>query len=156
MVRTDGDFDSGDSDYTWLERDDFSSKRHRAQKSMLERNLWRKRLLGIMVPRSPTPRHGGPAGANRLMREGQPMIVPTPLARPLASLIARIAVARASNFFTSAADNSLGAAARPSSGRPSRPNTIIRFRRCRASAPGEVTTAREASIAWVSSPSSAA
>ena len=31
MVRTDGDFDSGDSDYTWLERDDFSSKRHHAQ-----------------------------------------------------------------------------------------------------------------------------
>jgi len=54
MVRTDGNFDSGNSDYTWLERDDFSSKRHRAQKSMLERNLWRERLLGIMVPRSPT------------------------------------------------------------------------------------------------------
>jgi hypothetical protein len=31
MVRTDGDFDSGDSDYTWLERDEFSSKRHHAQ-----------------------------------------------------------------------------------------------------------------------------
>jgi hypothetical protein len=28
---SDGDLDSGDSDYTWLERDDFSSNRHHAQ-----------------------------------------------------------------------------------------------------------------------------
>jgi hypothetical protein len=30
-VDDDGDFDSGDSDYTWPERDDFSSNRHHAQ-----------------------------------------------------------------------------------------------------------------------------
>jgi hypothetical protein len=28
---SDGDFDSGDSDYTWPARDDFSSNRHQAQ-----------------------------------------------------------------------------------------------------------------------------
>src|SRR5262245_37950078 len=77
---------------------------------------------------------------------GQLIIVPSALARALASLMARIAAARARSFFTSAGDNPLGAAARPSSARPSRPNTIIRFRRCRASAPGEATTEREVSI----------
>jgi hypothetical protein len=28
---SDGDFDSGDSDYTWLGREDFSSNRHHTQ-----------------------------------------------------------------------------------------------------------------------------
>src|SRR3954462_6299924 len=50
------------------------------------------------------------------------MIVPSALARALASLMARIAVARASNFFASLADNPLGAAARPSSTSPSTPD----------------------------------
>src|SRR5258707_15606258 len=107
-------------------------------------------LLGIMLRRGLAPGRGGPlAPVDPLLRAGQLIIVPSALARALASLMARIAVARASNFFTSAADNSLGAAARPSSVRPSRPYTIIRFRRCRASAPGDVTTARAASIALV-------
>src|SRR5438034_780498 len=96
------------------------------------------------------------AGAGRpALAAGQLIIVPSALARALASLIARIAVARASNFFTSFADNPLGAAARPSSTSPSSPYTIIRFRRCRPSPPGDVTTERSTSNALVYRPSGA-
>ncbi len=114
-------------------------------------------LLGIMAPARLGAGTRGPlAPVDPLLRAGQLIIVPSALARALASLMARIAVARASNFFASFADNPLGAAARPSSTSPSRPYTIIRFRRCRACAPGEVTTERATSIALVSCPSSAA
>src|SRR3954470_14958376 len=110
------------------------------------------RFPGIVAPAllgAPTRWIAGAGRPAPLLRAGQLIIVPSALARALASLMARIAIARASNFLTSLADNPLGAEARPSSTSPSRPYTIIRFRRCRGCAPGDVTTERATSIALV-------